>query len=184
MSSVWEQELRRRGGGSSWEEDPCDRLCKSCKDDPYGTGESIVGVLWALCISICLIVAICFCFIGGVGHLNDSSGYKTFIDKSALTECELVSYNASVCSNTTSEGTGVSNLTVFGYEYVYESIAYNLCGNESLFSHPDELECGAGNSSLKQLNSTFMCTIEDCAYGHFYFGNELECGAGNSSLKQ
>lgn len=142
--------------------DKWDRLHDCCE-----ICEGVIDVLWAMFVAACVVAGIIFCFYYGIGHLNDSSDYGQFIDKSVVTECDLVSYNATVCMNISNS----SNITVIGYEFVYESYTFDVCESETLWSHPDEVECGAGNSTLRQMNVT-QCTIEDCESGLFYFGNE------------
>ena len=170
-------------------------------DNPFGGDDSIFGVIGetsevycgccvydratdiqcdddnccTLCFMICcLFLVIIACFVNGVLRLNDAADYQNFIDSSTLTECELVSYNASICMNisATCNSTDWCGDQILGYEYVYQSFAYDLCGDEPLWSHRDDLECGTGNSSLKQMNESYECTIVDCDDEEFYFGNE------------
>ena len=106
-------------------------LCEICEDT--------IDTLWAIFIALCVLAGIIMCFTIGIGHLNDSAEYGEFIDKSVVTECNLIGYNATLCDLNISDFDG-SNMTLIGYEFVYESYALDLCGNEILWSHPDELE--------------------------------------------
>ena len=92
------------------------------------------------------------------------------------TQCELFGYYDSVCMIVFPEDDDDCTAPdhCLGYEYWYKATAYDdVCGNETIISHSDALECGLDNSTLIDLPETADCTVNKCQ--EFYWGhNEIE----------
>ena len=142
-------------------------------------GAVVAGIL--VCISCGLVIfGIYECFDNGIAYLNEAEEYQSKIDELILTDCKLKGYNASICDVAMTADVdycvgGVQYSTEFcvGYAYVYQSIARGYCNDEILFIHPDDLECGWGNSALQYtIDDTFKCMAK-CEDNLFYLGQDL-----------